>query len=66
MIAAYWIQFMTHDWFTHMEEARNDRTRTIRDWAAQSERVNNVEQADRAGARRASSAAGRKTRWKPA
>ena len=29
VIAAFWIQFMTHDWFTHMEEARNDRTRTI-------------------------------------
>ena len=25
VIAAYWIQFMTHDWFTHMADARNDR-----------------------------------------
>ncbi len=22
-LAAFWIQFMTHDWFSHMEEARN-------------------------------------------
>jgi hypothetical protein len=42
-IAAYWIQFMTHDWFTHMEEARNDRSRVI-DMGCKSERVNNVEQ----------------------
>jgi len=23
VIAAYWIQFMTHDWFSHMEEGQN-------------------------------------------
>lgn len=23
VIAAFWIQFMTHDWFSHMEEGRN-------------------------------------------
>ena len=23
MLAAYWIQFMTHDWFSHMEEGHN-------------------------------------------
>jgi hypothetical protein len=23
VLAAYWIQFMTHDWFTHMKEGRN-------------------------------------------
>ena len=34
VIAAFWIQFMTHDWFTHMEEARNDRTHEHRAWAA--------------------------------
>ena len=22
-IAAFWIQFMTHDWFSHLDEARN-------------------------------------------
>ena len=25
VIAAYWIQFMTHDWFTHMDEGQNDK-----------------------------------------
>lgn len=29
VLAAYWIQFMTHDWFSHMVEARNDRERLI-------------------------------------
>ena len=24
VMAAYWIQFMTHDWFSHMEEGHND------------------------------------------
>src|SRR4051794_26591144 len=43
VIAAYWIQFMTHDWFTHMEEARNDLTRTAGMGCA-TERVNNAEQ----------------------
>ena len=28
VIAAYWIQFMTHDWFSHMEEGQNDTNRT--------------------------------------
>jgi hypothetical protein len=41
-IAAFWIQFMTHDWFTHMEEARNDRSRSI-ETGCKTERVNNVE-----------------------
>jgi Animal haem peroxidase len=44
VIAAYWIQFMTHDWFTHMADARNDLSRSISMGCA-SERVNNVEQA---------------------
>jgi hypothetical protein len=43
VIAAYWIQFMTHDWFTHMADARNDLTRSISMGCA-SERVNNAEQ----------------------
>jgi hypothetical protein len=43
VIAAYWIQFMTHDWFTHMQDARNDLTRTTNMGCA-SERVNNIEQ----------------------
>ena len=45
VIAAFWIQFMTHDWFTHMEEARNDKARTISpSMGCTTERVNNVEQ----------------------
>ena len=45
VIAAFWIQFMTHDWFTHMEEARNDKARTIApNMGCTTERVNNVEQ----------------------
>ena len=43
VIAAFWIQFMTHDWFSHMEEARNDTHNTVR-MGCTSERVNNVEQ----------------------
>jgi hypothetical protein len=26
VLAAYWIQFMTHDWFSHMEEGHNQPT----------------------------------------
>ena len=45
VIAAFWIQFMTHDWFTHMEEARNDKARTISpNMGCTTERANNVEQ----------------------
>jgi hypothetical protein len=44
VIAAFWIQFMTHDWFTHMEEARNDKARTISpNMGCTTERVDNVE-----------------------
>lgn len=25
VIAAYWIQFMTHDWFSHLDEGENDK-----------------------------------------
>ena len=25
VIAAFWIQFMTHDWFSHMQEGHNDK-----------------------------------------
>ena len=44
VIAAYWIQFMTHDWFSHMEEARNDRAHVMASLGCASERVNNAEQ----------------------
>src|SRR6266700_1222900 len=43
VIAAYWIQFMTHDWFTHMQDARND-TRIMASLGCASERVNNTQQ----------------------
>lgn len=29
VLAAYWIQFMTHDWFSHLDEGRNDESRRI-------------------------------------
>lgn len=29
VLAAYWIQFMTHDWFSHMNDARNDQSAKI-------------------------------------
>src|SRR5262249_38269885 len=41
VLAAFWIQFMTHDWFSHLDEARNDPTRTVSLGCA-SERVDNV------------------------
>ena len=27
VLAAFWIQFMTHDWFTHLDEGRNARSK---------------------------------------
>ena len=29
VLAAFWIQFMTHDWFSHLDEARNDQPRMM-------------------------------------
>ena len=29
VLAAFWIQFMTHDWFTHLDNARNDESRIL-------------------------------------
>jgi Animal haem peroxidase len=29
VLAAYWIQFMTHDWFSHLNEARDDRSHVM-------------------------------------
>jgi hypothetical protein len=26
VLAAFWIQFMTHDWFSHLDQGENDRT----------------------------------------
>ena len=44
VLAAYWIQFMTHDWFSHLDEARNDPSRIMRNLGCASERVGGVEQ----------------------
>jgi Animal haem peroxidase len=43
VLAAFWIQFMTHDWFSHMEEGRNG-PRTLK-LGCTSQKVNGVEQA---------------------
>src|SRR5262249_22406352 len=45
VLAAFWIQFMTHDWFSHLEEARNDQTHVMTDLGCRSERVDGVERA---------------------
>lgn len=42
VLAAYWIQFMTHDWFYHLKEGQNTDARMPVGCASQ--KVNNVEQ----------------------
>jgi hypothetical protein len=42
VLAAFWIQFMTHDWFSHLEEGHNDSQ--LIDTGCETERVNNVVQ----------------------
>ena len=42
VLAAFWIQFMTHDWFSHLVEGRNTPVMTT--MGCREERVNNVEQ----------------------
>jgi heme peroxidase len=44
VLATFWIQFMTHDWFSHLQEARNDQSRIMTDLGCASARVNNAEQ----------------------
>ena len=41
VIAAYWIQFMTHDWFSHMEDGHNSPQ--YMDVGCKTKLVNNVE-----------------------
>jgi hypothetical protein len=41
VLAAFWIQFMTHDWFSHLEEGRNSSEMTSVGCAAQM--INGVE-----------------------
>jgi hypothetical protein len=43
VLAAFWIQFMTHDWFSHLAEGRNDQSRIMTNLGCASERVNNAE-----------------------
>ncbi len=43
VLAAFWIQFMTHDWFSHMEEGHNDAE--FIKTGCETQLVNNVEQA---------------------
>ena len=42
MLAAYWIQFMTHDWFSHLEEGHNQAE--YMKVGCETKLVNNVEQ----------------------
>lgn len=42
VLAAYWIQFMTHDWFSHLREGHNDDAKMS--MGCTSQRVNNQEQ----------------------
>jgi len=41
VLAAFWIQFMTHDWFSHLEEGHN--TGTMMPVGCTSQRVDNLE-----------------------
>ena len=41
VLAAFWIQFMTHDWFSHLDEGHN--TATYMPMGCASERVNGAE-----------------------
>ena len=41
VLAAYWIQFMTHDWFSHMEDGHN--ATTYMDVGCKTKLVSNVE-----------------------
>jgi heme peroxidase len=43
VLAAYWIQFMTHDWFSHLDQARNDQSRIMAGLGCTTQRVGNVE-----------------------
>jgi hypothetical protein len=44
VLATFWIQFMTHDWFSHLDEARNDRSQIMTNLGCASERRDGVEQ----------------------
>jgi hypothetical protein len=39
VLAAFWIQFMTHDWFAHPQDARNDTSNVLSELGCASELV---------------------------
>ncbi len=43
VMAAFWIQFMTHDWFSHMSEGDNDRRQPLVSTGCKTTRENGVE-----------------------
>lgn len=43
VLAAFWIQFMTHDWFSHQDDARADRAKIMTNLGCRTERVDNVD-----------------------
>ena len=43
VLAAFWIQFMTHDWFSHLDQARNDQSHVMTDLGCRTERVDGVD-----------------------
>jgi hypothetical protein len=43
VIAAFWIQFMTHDWFSHLDEGVNDSKAPLMGMGCTTTRENNVE-----------------------
>ncbi len=45
VMAAFWIQFMTHDWFSHMREGDNDLGQPLLAMGCRSTRENGVERA---------------------
>jgi hypothetical protein len=44
VLAAFWIQFMTHDWFSHQDDARNNQSNVMTSLGCRTERVGNVDQ----------------------
>lgn len=45
VLAAFWIQFMTHDWFSHTLEGQNDTAKMLPGTGCATQRADNVERA---------------------
>src|SRR5262249_27553250 len=43
VLAAFWIQFMTHDWFSHLQNGHNDDRVPLMPTGCKAQLVNNVE-----------------------